>query len=69
MLTSQLSRFWELKEIPERRYLSIDELEVESNYFANTTCDSKGRYIVKFPSKEEIDQLGGSYTLLLRRFQ
>lgn len=67
-LNLQLSRFWELEEIPERRYLSDEESEVERHYVDNTIRDHYGRYIVKLPFNKNIEKLGESYSVALRRF-
>ncbi|XP_076660445.1 uncharacterized protein LOC143363797 [Halictus rubicundus] len=68
-LNDNISRFWELEEIPQRPVLSIDESTCEKHYVEHITRDSvTGKYTVKLPFKSFPPNLGDSYKAALRRF-
>ena len=48
-LDSNLQKFWELEEVPQKRFLTAAEQECEDLFATTTTRDSTGRYIVRLP--------------------
>lgn len=70
-LESQLSRFWELEEVPKERYLTPEEKFCEENYAHTTRRRHDGRYIVSLPFKANFPHdicLGQSRQSALRQF-
>lgn len=67
-LHSFLPKFWDIIDIPNQKYLSSEEQQCE-NYFDKTySRDETGRFIVNLPLKENLDQLGESKSIALKRF-
>ncbi|XP_057333711.1 uncharacterized protein LOC130672924 [Microplitis mediator] len=62
-----LSRFWELEEVPSNRVFSPEESACEEHYKLHTTRDNSGRYVVRLPFNHKIHRLGESYSSALRR--
>ncbi|XP_076649206.1 uncharacterized protein LOC143356978 [Halictus rubicundus] len=67
-LDNQLTRFWEVEEIPGKRHYSTEELECEQLFTETTTRDSGGRYTVQLPFNERKNSLGQSHNMALNRF-
>nr|XP_034194643.1 uncharacterized protein LOC117610904 [Osmia lignaria] len=67
-LENQLTRFWEVEEVPYKRHQSAEELECERLFAETTTRDFEGRYTVQLPFNERKNSLGESYNMALRRF-
>ncbi|XP_075150323.1 uncharacterized protein LOC142224439 [Haematobia irritans] len=55
-LDKEISRFWELEDLPRKTFLSPSEQFCEDLYAATTTRNHEGRYIVNLPFKEEFSQ-------------
>ena len=69
LLHNQITKFWEVENEPQHRGLSNEENECERHYIENTTRDPvSGRYTVKLPFRENINELGESYSRALKRF-
>ena len=69
LLHDQISKFWEIENEPHQKGLSNEENECEKHYMDSTTRDPvSGRYTVKLPFKENINELGESYSRALKRF-
>ncbi|XP_053597333.1 uncharacterized protein LOC128668417 [Microplitis demolitor] len=64
-----LTRFWQMEELPATKHLSQEEMLCEEHYQRHTKRDSTGRYIVRLPFNNNKDRLGDSYSTALRRFQ
>lgn len=68
-LTNDVSRFFELEEVPTMiNSLSPEEQECEKHYIDTTRRDHKGRYIVSLPFRENASCLGDSLSRAERRF-
>ena len=67
-LDVNLTRFWEIEELPSSKVFSAEEKACEAYFKNNTQRDSKGRYIVKLPFNEERAKLGDSLPMAARRF-
>ena len=63
----ELSKFWELEEIPNTRILSPDEVACEELFAKTTLRNPDGRYLVRLPFNEKRDEIGDSRNLALRR--
>ncbi|XP_057339521.1 uncharacterized protein LOC130677020 [Microplitis mediator] len=66
---TNLTRFWEIEELPAAKILSPEEQLCEEHFLRNTTRDSTGRYTVRLPFNNNVSKLGTSYSSALRRFQ
>lgn len=70
-LNSQLSRFWELEEVPQATQLSEVEELCEEHYRSTTYRNSDGRYVVSLPFRREFPSglsLGNSRHIALSQF-
>ncbi|XP_076387400.1 uncharacterized protein LOC143264382 [Megachile rotundata] len=67
-LDAQISRFWAMEEIPEQRFLSLEERNCESYFVKTVTRNEEGRYVVRLPFNDRRESLGDSKTMALRRF-
>ncbi|XP_045479871.1 uncharacterized protein LOC123684598 [Harmonia axyridis] len=63
-----LERFWKIEEQPAKIQYSPEEAEGEKHFVDTTTRDETGRFVVSLPTKENINQLGESFDLALKRF-
>ncbi|XP_059222185.1 uncharacterized protein LOC131996637 [Stomoxys calcitrans] len=52
-LDKEISRFWEVEELPRRRFLSPSDQFCEDLFLRTTTRSDDGRYVVSLPFKEE----------------
>ncbi|CAK9801654.1 hypothetical protein ANTPLA_LOCUS2889 [Anthophora plagiata] len=64
---TDLSRFWEMEEIPHRQHLSESDRKCEDHFKQNTTCDDNGRYTVALLFNEKITTLGESRSQAIKR--
>ncbi|XP_059045790.1 uncharacterized protein LOC131841487 [Achroia grisella] len=64
----QLSKFWELEELPQRRSLSATEVATEDHFLTHTLRLNTGRFSVKLPLRDSPDCLGDSHGLAKKRF-
>ena len=62
----ELSKFWELEEIPNARIVSPDEVACEELFAKTTLRNPDGRYLVRLPFNEKRDEIGYSRNLALR---
>ncbi|XP_076763724.1 uncharacterized protein LOC143431095 [Xylocopa sonorina] len=65
---ANLTRFWELEEIPLKRVLSSEEQACENHFKDSIQRNSKGRYVVRLPFNNNKKNLGESRSIALRRF-
>ncbi|XP_074028336.1 uncharacterized protein [Leptinotarsa decemlineata] len=63
----ELTRFWEIEELPSSKALSPEEEACEEHYKLRTSRNDSGRYVVKLPSNNQIENLGTSHSAALRR--
>ncbi|XP_063893017.1 uncharacterized protein LOC126056575 [Helicoverpa armigera] len=64
----QISRFWDLEEIPLKSTLSHEERLCEKHFITHTERLTTGRFSVRLPLKDSPNCLGESYTLAKKRF-
>ncbi|XP_043263948.1 uncharacterized protein LOC122404113 [Colletes gigas] len=67
-LEKQLSQFWEIEELPNKKHLSSEELACETHFIQNIDRNSNGRYTVRLPFNEKRDGIGESHRMALKRF-
>lgn len=58
----QLTKFWEIEEIPQQIQLSEEDQFCEDHYAANTTRNRDGSYTVRIPFNDHQTNLGTSRT-------
>ncbi|XP_043471319.1 uncharacterized protein LOC122504323 [Leptopilina heterotoma] len=67
-IESQLTKFWEVEELPNSKIRSPEEIACEEHFAKNTIRDSDGSYIVRLPFNDKREQIGNSFNTTLRRF-
>ncbi|XP_075163061.1 uncharacterized protein LOC142235687 [Haematobia irritans] len=55
-LDKEISRFWEVENIPQKRFMSQSDKFCDELYKSTTKRNDEGRYIVSLPFKEEYPQ-------------
>ncbi|XP_075158336.1 uncharacterized protein LOC142231584 [Haematobia irritans] len=55
-LDKEISRFWEVEDIPRKRFLSATDSFCEDLYIRTTHRNEEGRYVVSLPFKESYPQ-------------
>lgn len=68
-ISHQLTKFWELEEVPFKPVTSPEEEACEQHFVQNTQRMQDGRFCVMLPLKTEPDKLGSSYNLAFKRFE
>ncbi|XP_030767150.1 uncharacterized protein LOC115890927 [Sitophilus oryzae] len=66
-LNKQLTRFWEIEEVPFKKHFSLEEQYCESYFKETTTRNEDGRFIVKLPHNDSVNKLGDSKAIALKR--
>lgn len=66
-LNSQLTKFWELEQVPDKQYFSKIEQACEEHFYRNTYRLESGRFCVRLPLFETPDCLGDSYAMAKKR--
>ncbi|XP_075151028.1 uncharacterized protein LOC142225136 [Haematobia irritans] len=51
-LDKEISRFWEIEDLPRKKFISASDQFCEDFYVRTTTRNNEGRYIVALPFKE-----------------
>lgn len=67
-LNHQLQRFWEIESLDCKSKHSIEEKSCEELFEKTTFRDSNGRFVVELPFKNNIQDLGESKTMAVKRF-
>ena len=67
-LDANLTKFWEVEELPSIKLLSKVEQACEAHFRKNTKRDTDDRYIVRLPFNERKAELGESWSMALHRF-
>lgn len=67
-IEEQLAKFWELEEVPRKKFLNEDDKKCEEIYSVTTIRRPDGRYEVDLPFKMDISQLGLSRHIAMRQF-
>lgn len=66
-LDAQVTKFWEVEEVPSVKYLSSSERSCERHFSQTYSRDTNGRYIVRLPFNDKRHELGVSYQATLNR--
>ncbi|XP_030023064.2 uncharacterized protein LOC115442195 [Manduca sexta] len=66
-IQNQLTKFWELEEIPHKPYLCETEKLCENHFYSNTYRLKTGRFCVRLPLIDTPDCLGDSYGMAKKR--
>ncbi|XP_075150976.1 uncharacterized protein LOC142225089 [Haematobia irritans] len=70
-LDKEISRFWEVEDLPQKTFFSQADKICENLYASTTTRNKDGRYVVSLPFKEEFLQdmnLGQSRNIAMAQF-
>lgn len=68
-LNDELTKFWELENIPHKSLPYTQEEKIcEQHFLSNTYRLTNGRYCVRLPLRDEKECLGESYSLAKKRF-
>lgn len=67
-LNEQVERFWMLEEVVNKIHKSAEEEICEEHFKAHTQRDNEGRYMVKYPFTNRLQELGSSFSAASRRF-
>lgn len=67
-LEEDLSKFWELEELPIDSNYTKEEENCETIFKATTYRNNDGKFVVKLPINDKLDELGDSYEFALKRF-
>ncbi|XP_039763051.1 uncharacterized protein LOC120635903 [Pararge aegeria] len=67
-LEKQISKFWEIEEMPKRSLLSDSERACEQHFQTHTTRLESGRFCVRLPLKDSPSVLGDSFSQAKKRF-
>lgn len=63
-----MKKFWELDEVPEKKFVSEEDAYVEQHYKKHIKRDELGRYMVKLPFNKNKEKLGDTFKLAEKRF-
>lgn len=63
-----IPKFWEIEQIPEKQFFSVEDEKCETFFKENFTRDPSGRFIVSLPFRNAKPNLGDTYTQARRRF-
>lgn len=66
-LQTDLARFWEIDEGPSIKHISDADRRCEEHFRAHTRRTSEERYIVALPFNDQLQSLGSSKTLAIKR--
>ncbi|XP_052740238.1 uncharacterized protein LOC128198496 [Bicyclus anynana] len=67
-LDNQISKFWEVEELPQKSLLSDSEKVCEQHFKTHTTRLESGRFSVRLPLKDSPTTLGNSLSQAKKRF-
>lgn len=68
-LYNALTKFWQIEDLGNKKYLSKDEEYCEKYFKLTTKRNSEGQFIGKYPFKQNLNyQLGDSKSIALKRF-
>ncbi|XP_066585564.1 uncharacterized protein [Prorops nasuta] len=68
-LENIMNKFWEVEEVSNTKYLSIEEAECEQYFLQTVTREKSGRYVVKLPFRQIYKDFVGSRDIALNRFK
>ncbi|KAF8791491.1 hypothetical protein HNY73_006347 [Argiope bruennichi] len=67
-IDSVLQKFWQMEELPDKKFLMSDEEEFCENHFKSTyRINDQGRFVVRLPVYKDINQLGDTKGMAISR--
>ncbi|XP_065094501.1 uncharacterized protein LOC135715018 [Ochlerotatus camptorhynchus] len=63
-----MHKFWKMEEVPDASPFSPEQLSCEAHFLSTYERDLAGRFVVKLPFKDNVDQLDNYHSLALKRF-
>ncbi|KAF8777969.1 hypothetical protein HNY73_014746 [Argiope bruennichi] len=67
-IDSVLQKFWQMEELPDKKFLMSDEEEFCENHFKSTCrINYQGRFVVRLPVYKDINQLGDTKGMAISR--
>lgn len=67
-LHEDLSKFWEIEELASESSYTKEEENCEAIFKSTTYRNDDGKFVVKLPVNDKLDELGESYQFALKRF-
>ncbi|KAI5644845.1 putative peptidase (DUF1758) domain-containing protein [Phthorimaea operculella] len=67
LIDKNLTKFWEMEEMPSKGFLSPEEAQCEEIYSSTVTRDSDGRYCTALPFCRDPSELGDSRSVAVCR--
>ncbi|XP_023311029.1 uncharacterized protein LOC111691852 [Anoplophora glabripennis] len=67
-LQDQLEKFWRIENVQNHHILSKEERVCEDIFVKTTEQNGDGRFIVNLPIRDNLEELGNSYSRALKRF-
>lgn len=67
-LDNKLEKFWEIEDYGKIKHYSKDEQECEKHYATHTQRDTLGKYQLRLPFNDNINNLGDSFQMARRQF-
>ncbi|XP_065078529.1 uncharacterized protein LOC135701618 [Ochlerotatus camptorhynchus] len=63
-----MHQFWKMEDVPAASPFSPEQLSCEAHFLSTYERDLTGRFVVKLPFKDNVDQLDNYRSLALKRF-
>ncbi|XP_062704207.1 uncharacterized protein LOC134286589 [Aedes albopictus] len=67
-LNELMQKFWEVESVSSEKCVMTEAEQCEQHFQSTVRRNEDGRYVVQFPLRESISQLGDSIPMALRRF-
>lgn len=67
-LNELMQKFWEVESVSSEKCVMTEAEQCEQHFQSTVRRNEDGRYVVQFPLRESISQLGDSRPMALRRF-
>lgn len=67
-ISKQLECFWQMEELQIPTALTIEEIECENEFTQNYTREKDGRFSVRLPTRENINKIGNTQEIAIKRF-
>ncbi|XP_050059881.1 uncharacterized protein LOC126551149 [Aphis gossypii] len=67
-LNDKITKFWELEEVPKEIVYSFEEKMCVDHFNKSVKRNGEGRFVVRLPLRENINTLGASRSIALKRF-
>lgn len=67
-LEEQMSKFWRLEELKKEECHSLEEKSCVAHFEKTVTRNADGKFVIQLPFKENVEELGVSRPIALKRF-